>query len=99
MSEFLEEDSTITVTADDGTPVVCDVLLTFDSDDTGCSYVVFTDNSVDAEGKVQVSARRYRGELSSAALEELTEEAEWDMVNEALQEALGFAQRMVQGEG
>lgn len=50
-------ENTFTVYNDDGKAVVCDILFTFDSADTGRSYIVFTDNSIDeTDGHIQVFA-------------------------------------------
>ena len=39
------KDNKFTVLRDDGTSVTCDVLFTFDSEETGKSYVVYTDGT------------------------------------------------------
>jgi len=44
---------------ENGKDVVCNVLFTFDSDETKKSYIVYTDNSKDAKGNIQVYASIY----------------------------------------
>lgn len=44
---------------EEGIEVTCDILFTFDRMDTDRSYIVFTDNTVDDEGNIQVFASIY----------------------------------------
>ena len=44
---------------EDGIEIICDVLFTFDNADTGKSYIVYTDNTKDESGNVQVYASIY----------------------------------------
>mgnify|MGYP004497406177 CR=1 FL=1 len=53
------ETECLTVIDDDGKEVVCNVLFTFDNADESRHYIVYTDNSKDNEGNVQVYASRY----------------------------------------
>ena len=50
----MKEKNTFTVINNEGKEVLCDVLFTFDSDETGKSYVVYTDNTKDQTGNIQV---------------------------------------------
>ena len=77
----------------DGMPieVECDVLLTFDSDLTGKSYMVYTDNTTDSDGKVILYASCYTSEdsdLNNVSLSTIETDAEWDLIEEAIQEAI-----------
>ena len=42
-----EERMTFKITNDEGQEVECEVLFTFESDETGKNYMVYTDNTVD----------------------------------------------------
>ena len=53
------EKNTFTVLGDDGKEVVCQVLFTFESDETGKNYIVYTDNTKDSTGSTQVYASIY----------------------------------------
>ena len=55
----MEDKNTIKVTNDKGETIVCDILFTFDSEETNKSYIVYTDNSKDENGKVRVFASIY----------------------------------------
>lgn len=52
----MEGKNTFTVINDEGKEIVCDVLFTFDSDETKKSYVVYTDNTKDEFGNIRVYA-------------------------------------------
>lgn len=43
----------------DGKPVECDILFTFDSEETGKVYIAFTDHSKDNEGNEVFYAKSY----------------------------------------
>ena len=54
-----EERMTFNITNDEGQEVECEVLFTFESDETGKNYMVYTDNTVDEEGNTKVYASVY----------------------------------------
>ena len=58
----MKEKNSFTVINDEGKEVVCDVLFTFDSDETKKSYIAYTDNTKDEKGNVQVYASIYNPE-------------------------------------
>ena len=87
----MEEKNTFTVMDDSGKEVTCEVLFTFDSEETKKSYIVYTDNSKDAEGKIQVYASIYDPKDPKMKLEEIKTEKEWkviDTILETLQEEI-----------
>lgn len=45
-----------TVLMDDGEEVLCEILLTFESEMTNKKYIVYTDSEVDDEGNTKVYA-------------------------------------------
>ena len=55
----MEEKNTFTVLNDEGKEVTCEILFTFDSEETKKSYIVYTDNTTDEEGNVKVYASIY----------------------------------------
>lgn len=83
--------NTITVINDEGMEIKCDVLFTFDSDETGKSYIVYTDNSKDERGNVQVFASIYDPESEETKLQPIETEKEWKVIEtilETLQEEI-----------
>ena len=81
----MEGKNTIKVTNDRGEEVVCDILFTFDSDETGKSYIVYTDNTKDESGKVRVYASTYNPNDPKTKLEELQTDKEWKIIDTILQ--------------
>ena len=71
-----EKASSFTVINKEGKEVKCDVLFTFDSEETGKSYMVYTDNTKDAQGNVQVYASIYDPNDPNTKLEEIKSEKE-----------------------
>ena len=81
----MEDKNTIKVTNDKGETIVCDILFTFDSDETGKSYIVYTDNTKDESGKVRVYASTYNPNDPKTKLEELQTDKEWKIIDTILQ--------------
>jgi len=83
--EFME-DMSFTMENDDGEEVTYDVICMFDSDETGKSYVVYTDNSIDDEGYARIFASVINEEGEDIRLSEIETDEEWDMVQGILDE-------------
>ena len=63
----------------------CDILFTFDSEETNKSYIVYTDNTLDKEGNIQVFASTYqKGEGTTTKLEAIETEKEWKIIETIL---------------
>ena len=72
-----------------GNEIVYDVLFTFESEETHKNYIVYTDNTKDAEGNVEVYASIYDPNDPNSKLEAIETEKEWkviDTILETLQE-------------
>lgn len=80
----MEEKNTITVRDEKGNKIVCDILFTFDNDETGKSYIVYTDNTKDDKGKTQVYASIYNPKDKDMILEEIKTEKEWHIIETIL---------------
>ena len=76
--------NTFKVINDEGQEIVCDILFTFDSEATKKSYIVYTDNSKDAEGNVQVFASIYDPNQENPRLEPIETEQEWKIIETIL---------------
>jgi uncharacterized protein YrzB (UPF0473 family) len=81
----MEEKNTIKVTNSKGESVVCDILFTFDSEETKKSYIVYTDNTKDENGKVRVYASIYNPNDPKTKLEDIKTEKEWKVIDTILQ--------------
>lgn len=78
------ENNTFKVINNDGKEITCDILFTFDSDETKKSYIVYTDNSKDEDGNVQVFASIYDPKMENPKLEPIESDQEWKIIETIL---------------
>lgn len=74
----------IVIKNDKGEELVCDVLFTFDSDETGKSYIAYTDNTKDEKGNIKVYANIYDKTGEDLKLSQLTTDKEWKIIDNIL---------------
>lgn len=70
----------------DGKEVDCDILFTFDSEDTMKSYVGYTDHSIASNGRKNIFVSAYKVFGDKMELENITDKKELDMINGVLQQ-------------
>lgn len=80
----MEDKNTFKIINDNGEEIMCDVLFTFDSEETKKSYIVYTDNSKDEQGNVQVFASIYDPNQEDQKLEQITTDKEWKVIETIL---------------
>lgn len=77
---------------ENGNEVIYDVLFTFESEETGKNYIVYTDNKVDATtGNIEVYASTYDPNDPNSKLGVIESEKEWKVIEtilETLQEEI-----------
>lgn len=78
------ENGKLKITNDKGETLECDVLFTFDSDETNKSYIAYTDNTTDESGNVRVYANVYDPTGEDLSLQPLTSEKEWKVIENIL---------------
>ena len=83
IKDFDQEGEKITMIKD-GKEVECNVLFTFDSDDTMKSYVGFTDNTIATNGRKNIYVQSFDPLAPEIKLENVTDEKELEMVNDVL---------------
>lgn len=69
-----------------GKEVECDILFTFDSEDTGKAYVGYSDQSIGANGRKNIYVSAFDPILGMNSLEDITDEKELEMVRQVLAE-------------
>lgn len=79
-----EKNGVFEIVNDRGEKLECEVLFTFDSDETKKSYIVYTDNTFDESGNQKVYANTYDPEGKSMDLKPITEEKEWKIIEDIL---------------
>ena len=76
---------------ENGNEVVYDVLFTFESEETNKNYIVYTDNSRDDQGNIEVYASIYYPDDPNSRLEAIETDKEWKVIEtilETLQEEI-----------
>ena len=81
----MEEKNTFTVLDENGKEVTCEVLFTFDSEETKKSYIVYTDNTTDDEGNVKVYASTFDPNKENTELKPIESDREWKIVETILE--------------
>ncbi len=70
----------------DGKEVQCDILFTFDSEDTNKSYIGYTDNTIAKNGRKNIYVSSFDPLNGPSKLENITDEKELVMVRDVLKE-------------
>ncbi len=70
----------------DGKIVECDILFTFDSEDTMKSYVGYTDHSIAPNGRKNIYVSSYDPLKTTMELENITDKKELQMINDVLEQ-------------
>ncbi len=83
-----EELMTFKVVNDEGKEVECEVLFTFESEETKKTYIVYTDNSVDQDGNTRVYASIYNPGEDETKLLPIETEKEWKIIQTVLDVSL-----------
>ena len=81
-----EEVMTFKVINDEGKEVECEVLFTFESDETKRNYIVYTDNTIDEEGNTKVYASIYNPDEDETKLIPIESDKEWKIIETILEE-------------
>ena len=81
-----DEVMTFKVINDEGKEVECEVLFTFESDETKKNYIVYTDNTLDEEGNTKVYASIYNPDEDETKLIPIETEKEWKIIETILDE-------------
>ena len=80
-----EKKGIFTIVNDEGKEIECEILFTFDSDETKKSYIVYTDNQKDETGNIEVYASIYYPNDPHSKLEAIETEKEWKVIETILE--------------
>ena len=92
-----DEIMTFKVTNDEGKEIECEVLFTFESDETKKNYIVYTDNTVDDDGNTKVYASIYNPEEEETKLLPIETDKEWKIIETILEELQSEANKATEG--
>ena len=89
----MEERMTFKIFDDNGKEIECEVLFTFESDETKKNYMVYTDNTQDEAGNTKVYASIYYPEEEGVRLDPIETDKEWKIIETILDELQAEAQK------
>lgn len=81
-----KEKMTFKVNDDNGKEIECEVLFTFESDETKKNYIVYTDNTTDGDGNTKVYASIYNPGEQETTLLPIETDKEWKIIETILNE-------------
>ena len=81
----MEKQNKFTIINKEGEEITCEVLFTFESEETQKNYIVYTDNTKDNEGNIKVYASIYNPEKENNELLPIETEREWRVIETILE--------------
>ena len=76
--------NSFTLIDENGNETIYDVLFTFESEETHKNYIVYTDNTKDSEGNIEVYASTYDPNDPHSKLEAIVTDKEWKVIETIL---------------
>ena len=80
----MNEKKTFKALNDDGKEIMYESIFTFDSDKTEKSYIIYTDNTKDKEGKLKLYASTYNPNTENIILKPIETDEEWEMIDKII---------------
>lgn len=77
-------ENTFKMVTEDGKEITCNVLFTFDSEETGKSYIAYTDNTYEEDGSIKAYAAVYHPNDLNSGFEPIETDKEWKVVEAIL---------------
>jgi uncharacterized protein YrzB (UPF0473 family) len=81
----MEKNNKFNVIDKDGNEIQCEVLFTFESEETKKNYIVYTDNTKDNKGNIRVFASIYDPNADNSELLPIKSEKEWKIIETILE--------------
>lgn len=88
---------TFKILGDDRKEIECEVLFTFESDETKKNYIVYTDNTLDEQGNTKVYASIYNPNEENTNLIPIETDKEWKIIETILDELQQQAKESLKG--
>jgi len=93
-----EKKNKFIVINDEGKEIECEVLFTFESEETNKNYIVYTDNTIDEIGNIKVYASIFDPNNENTKLEPIETEKEWKIIENILETLQEEAKKDSEGE-
>ena len=81
----MDAENKFTIINKEGKEITCEPLFTFESDETKKNYIVYTDNTKDADGNIKVYASIYNPNDENNELMPIETDREWRVVETILE--------------
>ncbi|MBE6138730.1 MAG: DUF1292 domain-containing protein [Firmicutes bacterium] len=88
---------TFKIMGENGQEIECEVLFTFESDETKKNYIVYTDNTLDEQGNTKVYASVYTPNEENTNLIPIETDKEWKIIETILEELQQQARESLNG--
>ena len=88
---------TFKIMGDNEQEIECEVLFTFESDETKKNYIVYTDNTLDEQGNTKVYASIYNPNEENTNLIPIETDKEWKIIETILEELQQQARESLNG--
>lgn len=82
----MEKENVFKIINDEGKEIECEVLFTFESDETHKNYIIYTDNSTDDEGNTKVYASTFDPKEEAPTLKPIETDKEWNIIEDILKQ-------------
>lgn len=82
----MNEEMTFKMIDESGKEKECEVLFTFESDETHKNYIIYTDNTSDEQGNTRVYASVFNPDDPNSKLLPIETEQEWSIIKTILAE-------------
>lgn len=79
---MLDKSGKIIIKNNNNEEIECDVLFTFDNNDTNKSYIVYTDNTKDELGNIKVYANTFDEDDEEGILGNIETDEEWKIIEQ-----------------
>lgn len=76
-----------TVKDKNGKDIKYEILFTFESEDTGKKYMVYTNNELDSDDMIKTYASIYEEDGKELKLSPITDDKEWNLVEKLINQA------------
>ncbi len=80
---------TFSVLDDEGNELECEAICTYEDEESGKKYIIYTDNSVDSDGRTQIYASIFDPENEDSCLLPIETEEEWELIDSILKSLEG----------
>lgn len=94
-----ENNNKFKVIDNEGKEVECEVLFTFESDETKKNYIVYTDNTKDEIGNIKVYASIFDPNSETTKLDPIETEKEWNIIENILETLQEETKKQQDSEG